>query len=112
MNEIRLYWWELQSMPEYSTSTPTGRVVWKQWRARDRDSSGWLDSWFVGQYVPGLTKSTLTIRWSRVVLRHGPMPPVYYEPDWHREGYYDIGGFDHGQKYDHTAWDARKAARA
>jgi hypothetical protein len=31
-NRIRLYPWELDSMPEYSCSIPSGTVLWKMWR--------------------------------------------------------------------------------
>ena len=31
-NRIRLYPWELESMPEYSCSIPSGTVMWKMWR--------------------------------------------------------------------------------
>ncbi len=84
-NEIRLYAWELESMPEYSLSLPTGQTPWKQWRRNvnvrrlEREPE-----WVVGQYVPSLHDGYVGIRWSRVVLRHGPRPRLYRVPDWSR----------------------------
>jgi len=82
MHEIRLYLHELESMPEYSRSIPTGTTLWKMWRRNTNDG------WYVGQYVPpSKLKSSrgvdlIGIRWFRVVLKHGPPPPVYRTPDW------------------------------
>jgi hypothetical protein len=95
-NEIRLFAWELESMGEYSSTLPTGQTIWKQWRCRALDEpSGWV----VGQYVPSLDPKYVGIRWYRVVLKHGPRPPLYSPPDWDRYCYYKRGGFDHGIGY-------------
>lgn len=71
-NIIRLYLWELESLPEYSASIPTGTTLWKQWRRRVR--LGGVPVVVVGQYVPHWRPGTIGIRWSSVELRHGPRP--------------------------------------
>lgn len=91
-NQIRLYIWELESMPEYSSTFPTGMTIWKQWRRMT------MIGWVVGQYVPYFPNAVL-VRWSLVVLKHGPRPPTYTPPDWNRFLYYERGGFDHGIGY-------------
>jgi hypothetical protein len=91
MNEIRLFLHELESMDEYSSTIPTGTVMWKMWRRRScSNGAGRLlgIEWFVGQYVPDdkygrpLPKSRIGIRWFKVVLRQEPVPPIYRAPDW------------------------------
>lgn len=77
-NEIRLYGFELESMPEYSASLPTGTTLWKQWKSRR------VGTWYVGQYTPHPDPDKVGIRWSRVVLRHGPPPRGWRAPDWSR----------------------------
>jgi hypothetical protein len=82
MNEIRLYHHELESMPEYSRSVPSGPTLFKMWKR----FTGWHgEPWVVGQYVPPhrtFKELDVMIRWYRVVLRHGPMPPTWQVPDW------------------------------
>ena len=73
---IFLYRWELSTMPEYSTSIPTGTVPWKMWRHREGAD------WYVGQYVEVEDPKVMGIRWFRVVLREGPVPRGYHAPDW------------------------------
>lgn len=85
-NEIRLFLHELESMPEYSTSIPTGQVMWKMWRRRERIPAHWVGgpavNEFVGQYTPSDRRGFVRIRWFKVVLKYGPAPPVYHAPDW------------------------------
>jgi hypothetical protein len=78
MNEIRLFGFELDSMGEYSTTLPTQTTLWKQWKRREPDG------WYVGQYVPCPDPNRVGIRWSRVVLRHGPQSRDWQAPDWDR----------------------------
>ena len=108
-NTIRLYPWELESMDEYSTSLPTGQTMWKQWRCRRRTGkrdpmTGYPElsstEWLVGQYVPTWRPGRIGIRWSAIVLRHGPKPAYYAPPEWDRFSYYRRGGFDHGIGYE------------
>lgn len=41
MNTIRLFRHELESMPEYSSTLPTGTTLWKMWRRLELHA-GWL----------------------------------------------------------------------
>lgn len=83
--EIRLYWWELESMGNYSLSLPTATTAFKMWRrCTDRHEGHPFNpgQWMVGQYLPSSDGKTVPIRWFRVVLRHGPRPQTYHAPDW------------------------------
>lgn len=107
MNTIRLYAHDLESMPEYSSTLPTGTTLWKIWRRLELHAGGFSappharedlqrhvsagvpveERWFVGQYVPCREHGErcpdhVGIRWFRVVLRAGPAPPAYRAPDW------------------------------
>lgn len=78
---IYLFWWEFETMLDYSHSLPSGTTPWKMWRRKGPDG------WYVGQYVPcsrpecGPEKH-VDIRWFKVELREGPIPPGYQVPDW------------------------------
>lgn len=117
MNEIRLYGYELDSMPEYSTTLPTGTTLYKMWRRDEnkgmrfrifearcplhmdpdecaRSKAELLkkhegEDWFVGQYLPCDIKDRVRIRWYKVVLKHGPQPPRWQPPDWHNQARFD-----------------------
>lgn len=84
---IYLYPWELRSMPEYSTTLPTGTTTWKMWKRNvlARGEHGGLvatDEWLVGQYVPCDDPNYIGIRWHEVHLKAGPEPRIYRPPDW------------------------------
>lgn len=121
MHEIRLYGYELASMPEYSTTLPTGTTLYKMWKRDDNAAIRYQlnyarcphtmtpekcaerrrelrkkyaeENWFVGQYLPSSLPDNVLIRWYKVVLRHGPMPPRWNKPDWHNETRYRRCGF-------------------
>lgn len=96
MNEIRLFAWELDSMPIYSTTNPSGTTPFKMWR-RNRNVYG-VDpvqrrdiepEWIVCQYLEPVKIRegrrfvwVSPIRTFRVVLRSGPAPRLYSPPDW------------------------------
>lgn len=106
--EIFLFAHELDSMPEYSTTVPSDVVLWKMWRRRElwvpklaRSFSLFYaselkakgfeydDVWYVGQYWPCQLHERCEgchILWFKVVMRHGPAPAVYREPDWTNYG--------------------------
>lgn len=74
MNRIRLYPWELASMPDYSCTLPTGTTLWKMWR---RNLHAYTTPpkpprWVVGQYVPHHEPEKVGIKWFDVQLLEGP----------------------------------------
>lgn len=73
---IKLFPWELESMPEYSTSLPTGTTVWKMWKRKI------VDQWVVGQYIPCEEPGMIGTRWYEVLLKEGTKPAGYVPPDW------------------------------
>lgn len=77
--KLFLFPWELDSMPEYSMSLPTGTTIGKVWRRRQH---GAPSEWIVGMYVPHRNPKTVGIIWFDVELRHGPAPHGYQTPDW------------------------------
>ncbi len=84
-NTIRLFLWELESMPEYSCSLPSGQTFWKMWRRNmyaSRRGPHREPRWVVGQYTPHPDPKTVGIRWFKVHLREGPKPRFYTAPDW------------------------------
>lgn len=110
-NRIRLYLWELMSMPEYSTSIPTGTTPFKMWRRDDglrlrhvlaeryrhaklADNESECaalkaefealpeHTWRVGQYYPVEDPKVIGIRWYDVQPLEGPAPKSYCPPDW------------------------------
>lgn len=94
-NTIRLYPWELASMPEYSTSIPTGTVEFKMWRRdkrarvpRGRENELHEEDWQVCMYVPHHLPDRIGIKRFQVVLLQGPEPPSYHPPDWHNHAGY------------------------
>ena len=87
---IYLFTWELESMPNYSASNPTGTTIGKFWRRRLFDDDGLVSGWLVGTYTHK------DARWAyaaffQVVLRQGPKPRSYYPPDWHNSKHYERG---------------------
>ena len=89
MNRIRLFPWELDSMPEYSNTLPSATTLWKIWRRNANDRyAGWLDprkgpTWFVYQYAPAEDANRVRIKCFEVQLLEGPYPLAgYTPPDW------------------------------
>jgi hypothetical protein len=81
---IRIFYWQLTSMPEYSISLPTGQTPFKMWR-RTYNADGRRklpDARLVGQYHPVDEPGMFGVRWFAVSLLHGPMPPGWVAPDW------------------------------
>jgi len=74
---IRLFPWELDSIPEYTLSLPTATTLWKMWK---REIPG--NKYVVGQYIPHRDSNIVGIRWHNVTLMHGPIPRYYNPPDW------------------------------
>ena len=77
--EIYLYQWELESMPEYSHTIPSGQVPGKWWRCRMRGRSGWKVATFT---INEANTELIRVNWLKVVFREGPKPRNYYPPDW------------------------------
>lgn len=83
-NTIRLYIWQLNKFPEYSTTLPTGTTPWKMWRrmCADKTEKYWpympsKDSkiwWVIGQYYPIENKKCIGIRWFNIQYLEGPQP--------------------------------------
>ena len=87
---LRIFWWQLQSMPEYSTTLPSGTTLFKMWKRNVNDS--WLlqqagrpraePLWVVGQYHPIELPGEVGIRWFDLQMLEGPEPPEWRAPDW------------------------------
>lgn len=70
--EIKLTQVELDKLPEYSCSLPTGTTVGKRWK-RDANayqglSKGTLSAWWIGEYVDHPNPAMVNITWTRVRL--------------------------------------------
>lgn len=75
MRTFRLWPWELEQLPEYSTSIPTGVCHGKTWK---RDNNVWLNEnveshWFIGQYWE--INGVIYTKFYEAELLSGPMPP-------------------------------------
>ena len=68
MNVVRIWLDELNRLPEYSCSLPTGTYPGKQWR-RCHFGTG---EWYIGTYGEPTDKDTIPIYWHHVVLLQGP----------------------------------------
>jgi hypothetical protein len=92
---VFLYWWELESMPEYSTTLPTGTTIGKVWRADKnavhsvaRQMAGAVygsrppANWRMRMFIPDAHPEMRMAVSFKVTLRHGPMPRAYSAPDW------------------------------
>lgn len=54
---------ELNSLPEYSWSLPTGTTIGKRWKCLHRHSG-----WFMGEYLKSSLPKTVDTHWSRIVV--------------------------------------------
>lgn len=80
---LYLFAWELESMPEYSTTLPTGTTVGKLWKRNLNVHHRRAEPrWLVCMYGPDSDPKMVAIWHAEVVLRHGPAPRVYRPPDW------------------------------
>lgn len=84
--ELFLFRWELDSMPEYSTSLPTMTTVGRMWKRAAAGAAAGRKDWYVGTYAEHEDPEQVRILWFRVVLRSGPAPAGYGPPDWHNSG--------------------------
>jgi len=88
---LRLYPWELDSLPEYSTTMPTGTTIGKFWKR----NTNWMthgggysapDSvnpkWVVCAYDENPNPKLVTIRIFEVAVLEGPYSGDYRPPDW------------------------------
>lgn len=80
-SRLRLFVWQLESLPEYSClRVPVGN--WKMWR-RDLNAYRFTPGaakhlgprWWVGQYFPVREQGEISIRWFEVLLCEGPRHP-------------------------------------
>jgi hypothetical protein len=78
---LRLFLWELKSIPEYSTSFPTGQTIGKLWKC-NQDPISEPSHWVVAMYIPDDHPGYVGIVWFDVELRAGPEPGGYSPPDW------------------------------
>jgi hypothetical protein len=80
---IRIFYWQLETMPEYSSSVPTGTTPFKLWKRNQNHRLPSLGpNWLVGQYYPVPEHGFTGIRWFRVSYLEGPEPPDWDPPDW------------------------------
>lgn len=69
---------DLQALPEYSCTLPTGTTIGKRWRrdthivgiARPQDKPG-PSEWVIGEYFDDGTPGMVAIRWSWAVSAPG-----------------------------------------
>ncbi len=54
---------EVNALPEYSCSLPTGTTIGKRWKCRTRQGT-----WVLGEYVVSELPGMVGIRWSRIVI--------------------------------------------
>lgn len=78
-----LFQHELDSIDEYSASIPSGTTVGKVWKSNRNIRRGHLEpNWVVCMYTENANPELITILRFNVVLKHGPAPRTYREPDW------------------------------
>lgn len=54
---------ELNSLPEYSWSLPTGTTIGKRWKCQTRQGT-----WVLGEYAVSVLPGMVDIHWSRIVI--------------------------------------------
>lgn len=79
-HRIRIFSWQLDSMPEYTDSLPTSTTPFKMWKCARFTAEGQL--WFVGQFYPVDDPDQMGVRWFEVTYLAGPPPPGWQAPDW------------------------------
>lgn len=77
-----LYFYELDSMDEYSTTLPTGTTIGKFWKRNENVFQDAPPKWVVKCYAEDPDPEFRRILWFDVVLREGPKPPGWEPPDW------------------------------
>lgn len=70
-----------KTIPEYTTTLPTGQTPGKLWRCR-----GYPNGWLLGMYGDPEEK-TVPIYWLDVVIIEGP-ERAGLDPDWHNDEHY------------------------
>ncbi len=78
---LRIFAWQLDSMPEYSTSLPTATTPFRMWK-NNSIFQGSKKIWRVGQYYPVEEPGWIGIRWFKVDFLAGPKPREWSPPDW------------------------------
>lgn len=83
--KLRLFPWEVGSIPEYSHTLPSATTIGKVWkRKRNRSpATGDALNWVVGMYTPNADPRKVTIVWFDTEIRQGPKPRSYRPPDWY-----------------------------
>lgn len=76
---IRLYRYELEALPEYSCTMPSGVFAWKMWRCNESFGTRKPASWIVAQYVPIADPEKMGIRVFRIEFLEGPAPCQWTE---------------------------------
>ncbi len=83
---MRLWLYELEALPEYSCTLPTGVCsykTWKRWAPYYTDRWSAEGSWLIGQYVPMHGK--MWTYFHQVELYQGPfpekLPPLRFKID-------------------------------
>lgn len=100
---IRLYRYELEMLPEYSCTMPSGTTDWKTWRCDENFGTGRPESWIVGQYVPHEDPTKIRVRAFSIEFLEGPAPLRY--TDWTKIGPHLWVSFEHDIRREH---DVRK----
>ena len=93
MRTIRLYRYELEALPEYSCTMPSGTTEWKMWRCNESFGTQRPASWIVGQYVPHKDPTKIGIRVFQIEFLEGPAPLRWSE--WTKIGPRLWGSFEH-----------------
>lgn len=73
-SKIRLYRYELESLPEYSCTMPSSTVDWKMWRCNENFKTSKPESWIVSQYIPHADPKKIGIRVFDIEFLEGPQP--------------------------------------
>jgi hypothetical protein len=79
MPTIRLYRYELEALPEYSCTMPSGTTHWKMWRCNESLGTKRPDSWIVAQYVPHKDPKKVGMRVFSIEFLEGPAPLQWTE---------------------------------
>lgn len=100
---IRLYRYELEALPEYSCTMPSGQTDWKMWRCNESFGTRRPESWIVAQYVPIENPTKVGIRVFNIEFLEGPAPLCW--TGWSKIGPRLWAAFEHDVRRGH---DVRK----
>ena len=61
---------ELEALPDYSCTIPTGTTIGKKWRRREpyHIGPGIVNLWYTGEYVEDPDPEMVGIKWRKVVI--------------------------------------------